>query len=119
VNNDQEIKGILREILKWTKFQGMQNVKQVLEDTLDTETKKLVYELSNGTSSPRIAKIAGVDPTTVRDYWKDWVVLGIAETHPDYKKRYRRVFSLKEIGIAVPEVEETIEQTEEEQSEDE
>jgi len=109
LNNDQETKNILREILKWTKFQGMQQVKQVLEATLDTDTKKLVYELSNGISSPRIAKIVGVDPTTVRDYWKDWAVLGIVEIHPNYKKRYCRVFSLKEVGIEVSEAKQNAE----------
>ena len=119
MNNDQEVKDILREILKWTKFQGVQNVKQVLESTLDTETKKVVYQLSNGTSSPKIAEIARVDPTTVRDYWKDWFVLGIVEIHPDYKKRYRGIFSLKEVGIAIPQVQEVVDETGEEQTEGE
>jgi hypothetical protein len=109
LDNDQEIKDILKEILKWTKFEGMQKVKQVLEAELDTDTKKLVYELSDGNSSPRIAKIAEIDPTTVRDYWKDWDVLGIVEIHPDYKKRYCRVFSLREVGIEVPEAKESAE----------
>lgn len=113
MNDDQEIKNILREILKWTKFQGMQKVKQVLETILDTDTKKLVYELSNGISSPKIAKVVGVDQTTIRDYWKDWAVLGTVEVHPDYKKRYRRVFSLEEVGIKVPEVKENAETKEE------
>ena len=109
MDNDQEIKDILKEILKWAKFEGMQKVKQVLETTLDTDTKKLFYESSDGISSPKIAKIAEVDPTTVRDYWKDWDVLGLVENHPDYKKRYCRVFSLKEVGIKVPKVKETVE----------
>ena len=114
MDNDQEIKDILKEILKWTKFEGMQKVKQVLETTLDTDTKKLIYELSDGISSPKIAKIVGVDPATVRDYWKDLAVLGIVEIHPEYKRRYRRIFSLKEVGIEVPEVKEKIEAQEEE-----
>ncbi|MDH5754434.1 MAG: hypothetical protein OEY95_04435 [Candidatus Bathyarchaeota archaeon] len=113
VNENKEIRDILREILKWIKFEGMQKVKQVLENTLDTDTKKLVYELSDGISSPKIAKIAGVDPATVRDYWKDWDVLGIVEIHSDYKKRYRRIFSLKEVGIEVPEAKENAETKEE------
>jgi len=99
---DQEIRDILREILKWTKFEGMQNVKQVLETTLDNDCKRLIYEFSDGRSSPKIAKIVGVDATTVRNYWKDWAVLGIVKIHPDYKKRYCRLFSFKEVGIEVP-----------------
>jgi len=116
MNSDPEIKDILKEILKWTKFEGMQKVKQVLETTLDNDTKKLIYEMSDGKSSPTIAGIVKVDPTTVRDYWKDWAILGIVEVHPDYKKRYRRIFSLKEVGIEVVQVKELgeVEKAEEE-----
>jgi len=109
---NQEIRDILKEVLKWTKFEGMQKVKQVLEDTLDNNSKKLIYELSDGKSSPEIARIVGVSAQTVRDYWKNWAVLGIVEIHPDYKKRHRRIFSLKEIGIEVPQVTERVETTE-------
>jgi len=91
----------------------MQKIKQVLETALNTDTKKLVYELSDGISSPKIAKIAGADSSTVRDYWRDWGVLGIVEIHPEYKRRYRRIFSLKEVGIEVPEVKEKTEAQEE------
>lgn len=113
MDNNEEIKNILKEILKWTKFQGMQKIKQVLETALNTDTKKLVYELSDGISSPKIAKIAGADSSTVRDYWRDWAILGIVEIHPEYKRRYRRIFSLKEVGIEVPEVKEKTEVQEE------
>lgn len=113
LDNNEEIKNILKEILKWTKFQGMQKIKQVLETALNTDTKKLVYELSDGISSPKIAKIAGADSSTVRDYWRDWAILGIVEIHPEYKRRYRRIFSLKEVGIEVPEVKEKTEAQEE------
>lgn len=101
MNDNEDIKNILKEILKWTKFEGMQKVKQVLEATLDNDTKKLIYESSDGISSPKIAEIAEVTPPTVRDYWKEWAVLGIVETHPDYKRRYQKIFSLKEVGIEV------------------
>lgn len=113
MDSNEEIKNILKEILKWTKFQGMQKIKQVLETALNTDTKKLVYELSDGISSPKIAKIAGADSSTVRDYWRDWGILGIVEIHPEYKRRYRRIFSLKEVGIEVPEVKEKTEAQEE------
>lgn len=113
MNENKEIRDILREILKWTKFEGMQKVKQVLETTLDSDVKKLIYELSDGRSSPKIAETVGVDSSTIRDYWKDWAILGIIEIHPDFKRRYRRIFSLKEVGIQVPEVEERPEAQEE------
>lgn len=104
MDSDRETKDILREILKWTKFQGMQKVKQVLETTLDSDTKKLIYELSDGRSSSEIARTAMVSAQTVRNYWREWAVLGIAETHPDYARRYHRIFSLMEVGINVPDI---------------
>lgn len=113
MNNDQEIKDILREILKWTKFQGMQKAKQVLKATLDNDKKKLVYELSDGRSSSAIAETVEVSDQTVRNYWKEWTALGIAEIHPDYKRRSRRVFSLEEVGIEVPGIKESGGTTEE------
>lgn len=118
MNNNEDIKDILKEILKWTKFEGMLKVKQILDTTLDNDTKKIIYELSDGRSSPKIAEIAEVTSPTVRDYWKDWSVLGIVEIHPDYKKRYQRIFSLKEVGIEVPEVKQNV-KTKEETVEDE
>jgi hypothetical protein len=102
MNDEKEIKDILIEILRWTKFEGMQKVKVLLESTLNTDTKKIVYESSNGLSSPEIAQLAGIGAHTVRDYWKDWAVLGIVEIHPEFKKRYRRMFSLREVGLEVP-----------------
>ena len=113
MNDNEEIKNILKKILKWTKFEGMQKVKQVLETTLDNDDKKLVYELSDGRSSSAIAKTVKVSDQTVRNYWKEWTILGIAEVHPSYKKRYRRVFSLKEVGIKVSEAKESAKTKEE------
>jgi predicted transcriptional regulator len=102
MNEDKEIKEILKELLRWTKFEGMQKVKQVLEVTLDSDVKKLIYEMSNGLSSPEIAQAVGVAEHTVRNYWKDWSIIGIVEIHPEFKKRFCRVFSLREIGIESP-----------------
>lgn len=106
---DDETKEILREILKWTKFQGMQKVKQVLEVALDTDAKKLVYHLSDGRPSPAIAKSAQVSSSTVRRLWKEWAVMGIVEIHPAYKKRFHRVFSLKGVGVEIPDHQEPAE----------
>ncbi|MBU7036699.1 MAG: hypothetical protein HXS52_02115 [Theionarchaea archaeon] len=105
VESSRKLLEVLEEILKWTKFQGMQNVKVILESELDDISKKLIYELSDGRSSPEIAKIAGVASKTVRNHWKKWCAMGIMEIHPDYKKRYRKVFSLEEVGIQPPETE--------------
>jgi hypothetical protein len=104
LENNSEIKNLLREILKWTKFDGLQKLKGILETTLDDDAKKLVYHLSDGSDSRQIASKVRVSDWTVRNYWKKWAVLGIMEPCPKYKGRYWKLFSLEEIGIEIPEI---------------
>lgn len=96
---------LLKEMLKWSKFEGMEKVRTVMDLELDNDIKILIYHLSDGESSPKIAKKIKLDPSTIRDYWKRWAKRGIMEIHPDYKRRYRKVFSLGEVGIEIPELE--------------
>lgn len=105
--NDEKLDriiGLLEEILKWTRFEGNQRVKEILLDELDTDAKKIAYELSDGRSSPEIAKVAGVTGKTIGDWWKKWAKRGLAEVHPRYKVRFRKVFSLGDFGIEIPKV---------------
>jgi len=103
-DDNKKITQLLEELVKWTKFKGMQEVRGILVSILDTETKRLIYHLSDGMSSPRIAKISKVHSSTVRDYWQAWAKVNIVEVHPSYKKRYRRIFSLDEVGLEIPKV---------------
>lgn len=78
--NDEKLDRIielLEEILKWTRFEGNQKVKEILLDELDTDAKKIVYELSDGRSSPEIEKMADVISKTIRDWWKKWANRGL------------------------------------------
>jgi len=105
--NDEKLDRIielLEEILKWTRFEGNQRVKEILLDELDTDTKKIVYELSDGRSSPEIEKMADVTSKTIRDWWKKWANRGLTEVHPGYKVRFHKVFSLGDFGIEIPKV---------------
>jgi hypothetical protein len=104
MSEDKDTKDLLKEILKWTKFTGFEKDRHLLETELDTDSKRLVYEYSNGMSSPEIEQIIGVDDSTIRDYWKEWALSGLVELHSDYKKRYRHIFSLREFGIEIPNI---------------
>jgi Fic family protein len=97
---------LLQEILKWTKIEGKKKVRTVIDSELDDDTKKLIYHLSDGKSSSEIVKFVDVTGRTVRRYWKKWAKKGIMGIHPDYKRRYQKLFSLEEVGIEPPEVEE-------------
>jgi hypothetical protein len=94
---------LLRELVKWNKFQGMIKAKEVLLDALRNDSEKLAYAASDGRGSQEVARTAGVSHTTVVSYWNRWATLGIVE--PLAVKggtRYRAVFSLSDLGIQVP-----------------
>jgi hypothetical protein len=103
LDSNEEIKDILKEILKWTKFKGLQELKAVLETALDDDTKKLIYNFSDGSDSKQVASQVHVSDWTVRNYRKKWAILGIMEPYPKFKGRYWKLFTLEEVGIEIPE----------------
>lgn len=99
----KDISSTLHELLKWTKFSGMQQLKTILQANLETEVEMLVYELSDGAKGTReIARLSGLgSKSTVARYWTKWSVIGIVL--PVQKEgRYQRICSLEEVGISVP-----------------
>src|SRR4029077_9786323 len=100
---------ILREILKWTKFAGMNQVQSVLENTLNTPEKRLAYQLRDGKTGTRevVAERSRVGSTfKVSSLWKEWRRKGIGETLSVQGggERFVRVFDLEDFGIGVPEI---------------
>lgn len=95
---------ILKEILKWIKFAGAKEVKSVLLAALETEQKRLIYNLSDGDKgSLEIAEIAGTSDRTVRRYWATWARNGIVEMlRVRGGERYKKSFELEDFGIEVP-----------------
>jgi hypothetical protein len=102
----KEIASTLKELLKWSRFAGMQQLKNVLSQTLKTETEMLIYELSDGSRGTReVASAAGIGSNaTVAAYWKRWSRVGIMEPSPSHQGRYQRICSLEEIGLTVPQI---------------
>lgn len=95
---------ILKEILKWIRIDGVNRTKQIIEAEFIDEIKILIYHFSDGRSSDDIEKLLNkkVSDVTIRNSWKKWAKLGIMEAHPDYKKRYRKIFNLEDFGIEIP-----------------
>jgi Fic family protein len=104
--NQDEVVTLLQELVKWTRFQGIQQAKQALQKLLEDpekgDTPKLLYHLSNGNSSEEIAKAAGVSSQTVRNYWRSWYTSGIVSPSKKYKGRFEKVFNLEDLGIPLP-----------------
>jgi len=110
--SDQESNQLLKELVrltgelvKWTKPQGLLTVRQVIASALRTDAEKLVYNFSDGHGSQEVAKVSGVSFPTVTVYWKRWSALGIVEPMKvQGGTRYRRLFSLEDLGIDIPRV---------------
>lgn len=100
----RKIDSKLDQLLKWTRFAGMQQLREILAQNLTDDTLMLIYECSDGNRSSReIAKLVGVRSNqTVVNYWKKWSSLGIVEPSPKYKGRFQRICSLEEVGLTVP-----------------
>lgn len=97
---------LLEEILRWTRFQGWRNVKDVLTDVLTDDLSKLIYHYSDGRSSRQIAQKVSVSHVTVVRYWRKWAKVGIVEPiKVGSGIRYRKMFNLEDFGIEVPEIE--------------
>ena len=107
---EMDEKQLLREILKWTRFAGMNQVKTILETQLKTETDKLLYQKSDGTRGlVELGKLVGIGKTTVNNRWKSWVIIGLGEKISiKGGSRFKRSFNLGEFGINVPEKVETM-----------
>ena len=102
---NKEILQVLKEILKWTKFQGWKEVKDVLLSQLKDERMKLIYHLSDGKSTREIARKTGVSHNTVYEYWKKWSKVPIVEpVIVKGKTRYRKMFELEDFGIEIPDI---------------
>ncbi len=99
---------LLREILKFTKFAGMAQVKGVLETVLNSPKKKLAYQLSNGSLGTReVAQQSGVGGS-VSDLWKEWKRKGLGDTISVQRgERLKRSFDLEEFGIEFPAVQQS------------
>ena len=99
----RELVEMTRELVRWTKPQGIAKVKELLEENLKADEEKLVYHHSNGKGSLEVGKLSGVAHGTVTVYWKRWATLGVVEPMKvQGGTRYKRIFSLEDLGIEVP-----------------
>jgi hypothetical protein len=113
-----ELIAIMREMLKWTKFAGVKEVRNVLTIALDSEQKRLIYHLSDGNNGTvQIAQAADVSGETVRRYWESWSRQGIVEPiKVQGGQRFKKSFDLEDFGITIPQTK--IKQEEEKSSQE-
>lgn len=107
---------VLKEILKWIRFSGWTNVKQILLDTLNEPEKLVAYSLTNGDNGLEYIKDRiGRSRGTVYRYWASWQKIGIVESiNVKGGSRAKALFDLEEFGIEIPELALEVETIEEE-----
>lgn len=97
----------IEELTFWMKFSIWTTFVKMLTATLRDDTEKLVYELSTGDKSTRdIAQIVSsngrqITHQTVKNMWQRWSAVPIVMS-AGTQGRFKRVVSLKSIGIQVP-----------------
>lgn len=95
----------LKEILKWSRFQNLPRLREVLEKELDDQSKKLAYDNTDGQKSMRqVSSEANVPVPTIQGWWNRWYNLGILEPSEAYRGRLKKICSLKDVGIEMPKV---------------
>lgn len=103
----QEITKLLRELVRWSKFETIPKLRTILEQNLPGEKEKMIYELSDGQRSTRdIAKLTGVSHQTIANYWEKWSKIGIVDTATK-EGRYIAICSLQQVGLEAPKVKAT------------
>lgn len=101
--SSNEQTAILKEILKWIKVTSYNDVKQVLNTILETDAKKLIYQLSDGKNGQaEIVKKAKASPNSVSKYWQEWEKVGLGESKTVGKGiRFIRSFDLVDFGFEI------------------
>jgi len=103
MGKDERIIKLLEEILIWMKYDYHATKEKMLE-ILDTDDKKIVYELSDGERSRRdLTKYVSVSGKTISNWWNDWFDSGLVVQTEKYEGgRYKRLCSLTKMGIRIP-----------------
>lgn len=101
----EQISSSLRELVRLTRATSHPAIKDLLQATLDTEDKVLVYHLLDGTRGmKRIQDLTGVNQRYVSEWSREWERLGIAETNEasGIRGRRQKSFELSMFGIPIP-----------------
>lgn len=94
---------LLREIARWSRFQNIGKLKEVLTAELDSDEKKLAFENTDGAKGIKeISQACGAPQDTVYTWWKKWSRLGILEPSESREGRLAKICSLEDVGIKIP-----------------
>ena len=99
MNDDKAIE-LLGEAVRWLRFQSMEKAKSAVSLLLDTDQKKIAFEMADGLLSARAVSFKiGVSDVTIGKWWNAWFSAGILFEND---KTYKKLFSLSDLGIEIP-----------------
>jgi hypothetical protein len=99
MNNEEKIVQLLNETVRWLRFQGLEKAKAAVAEHLDTDKKKLVFDLTDGKGTQAsISKEAGVSTASLYYWWNEWYAAGIVTKEGD---KFCHLFKLSEIGLSI------------------
>jgi len=94
---------LLKEIARWSRFENIGRLKEVLTAELDSDEKKLAFENTDGTKGIKdIFQICGTPQDTIYGWWKKWFRLGILEPSESREGRLVKICSLEDVGMKMP-----------------
>jgi hypothetical protein len=99
----EEIATSLQELVKLTRVMSYPSVKQMLETVLDTEQKRMVYDLLDGNRKMvDIQRLSGINVSYISQWGQEWEKIGIVEAGAR-KGRRRKCFDMSMFGVSVSE----------------
>lgn len=104
-SNETSLKDVadrLDELIAWKRFENLPKLRTTLLSELDSDVKKLAYEMTDGDGSRRdIASALGISDDNVQNWWEKWYELAIVRPS-NVKGRPQHIVSLEDVGIKVP-----------------
>jgi len=95
---DEETLRVLKELLVWTRVGFYAEVKSMLGDVLNTEKKKLAFQLADGVRAGESIRVElKMSPNDLSDLFKQCTSLGLMEQLEGGKRR--RLFDLSNFGL--------------------
>ncbi len=84
----------------WLRILGIQAIKDLIKENIKEEQDKKIYELSNGQASTReIARNVDSSHAKVASKWKEWASLGLVIPSESFQGRFKKIISLKDLGL--------------------
>lgn len=102
IESQREILENQHEIKRFLRFLAHRQLRQLIEEKLQKQIERRVYELTDGQRSSRDIETEidkEVTQRTVVSWWQNWQKLGLVEPSPRYSGRMQKVISLDEIGV--------------------